>query len=355
MSKPKTPPNLTSLLNLLPTERFLLPAEMVSRKRKSIAHIRQLFYLHEFARRANPDGTFIKTVDGQTRNYSPGWDRLEKRYGKMTVYRRTEELQELGLLTWTRNNRQERRVYTIPPEVITEALRYQIQQTKKKSEVSDSKISKTSEVSGSESLRYQSHTSEVSTTQSLRYQSGNPEVSTKIPNPGVGVPGLQPGREPGEEKPAAPALSISEKPAGMEAAEPATKATKAQVETVMILAQKRNQFACFSKTSNRELAEAIEALDPAPTEEELRDYVADRIDLSKGDDFDLKRAGSLLAANLKSSITAKRRLKQEAKNPVLALTAKEQAFQKQQDEACQRELEAIERKIAEEAVFVRDI
>jgi hypothetical protein len=91
----------------LPIERFHLPDDSrwqwqgVARSRLSV--------LEYMAGRANPDGTFVRE-DGDC---SPNAQTLQERFGERTFYRRFNELRDLGLLSWTRHNRQLKRTYRI--------------------------------------------------------------------------------------------------------------------------------------------------------------------------------------------------------------------------------------------------
>jgi hypothetical protein len=58
--------------------------------------------------RANPDGTFING-----RDYSPSLKTLLKHVNKAAYYRLTQDLQDLGLLSWTRQNHYTQRSYVI--------------------------------------------------------------------------------------------------------------------------------------------------------------------------------------------------------------------------------------------------
>jgi hypothetical protein len=90
----------------MPIERFRLPAD--GRKWKQLAASRASF-LESLASRANPDGTFLR---GEV-NYSPSEIRLARRTSPRSVYRITDALRELGLLTWERRNNYSRRIYVI--------------------------------------------------------------------------------------------------------------------------------------------------------------------------------------------------------------------------------------------------
>jgi hypothetical protein len=90
----------------MPIERFRLPAD--GRKWKQLAASRASF-LESLASRANPDGTFLR---GEV-NYSPSEIRLARRTSPRSVYRITDALRQLGLLTWERRNNYSRRIYTV--------------------------------------------------------------------------------------------------------------------------------------------------------------------------------------------------------------------------------------------------
>jgi len=106
MSKPKH--RCLHAVRELPLERFRLATD--GRSWKFIAS-RRYDFLCNLAGRANPDGTFIGK-DGT--NYSPSEIRLSRHTSEATMYRRTDELNELGLLSWTREkNHAGRRIYVI--------------------------------------------------------------------------------------------------------------------------------------------------------------------------------------------------------------------------------------------------
>jgi hypothetical protein len=90
----------------LPLERFRLPSD--GRKWKQAARSRSGLLLR-LASYANGDGTFVR--EGQ--NYSPSFETLRKHIAENSFFRLTNALQELGLLSWTRENHYERRVYLI--------------------------------------------------------------------------------------------------------------------------------------------------------------------------------------------------------------------------------------------------
>jgi hypothetical protein len=96
----------SQLVRNIPLERFCLPAD--GRKWKQAARSRSDLLLR-LASYANGDGTF--TRDGK--NYSPSFQTMEKHVAKKSFYRITNALRDLSLLSWTRAEHYERRIYTI--------------------------------------------------------------------------------------------------------------------------------------------------------------------------------------------------------------------------------------------------
>ena len=90
----------------IPLERFRLPND--GRKWKQAARSRKAF-LHHLSGNANADGTFVRNGI----NFSPSLLTLLKDFAKASYFRMTDALQEIGLLSWTREKHHERRVYTI--------------------------------------------------------------------------------------------------------------------------------------------------------------------------------------------------------------------------------------------------
>jgi hypothetical protein len=92
----------------LPLEAFRLPTD--GRKWKQAARTRKNVLLH-LASYANPDGTFIGS---HGRNFSPSHETLLEDFSKGGIHYATTALRELGLLSWTREDRHYgRRVYAI--------------------------------------------------------------------------------------------------------------------------------------------------------------------------------------------------------------------------------------------------
>jgi hypothetical protein len=94
-------------VRVLPLERFHLPDDSRHQWR-GVARSR-LAALEYMAGRANPDGTFIR---GE-RDLSPNAQTLQERFGERSFYRRFNELRDLGVLSWSRPNRQLKRTYRI--------------------------------------------------------------------------------------------------------------------------------------------------------------------------------------------------------------------------------------------------
>lgn len=87
----------------LPIELFIHPAHGGRQWR---SHARKLWnLLCELASYANPDGTFGV--------FSPSIETLVKHHSERSVYRLLDELRDLGLLEWTRENHYVRRTYRI--------------------------------------------------------------------------------------------------------------------------------------------------------------------------------------------------------------------------------------------------
>jgi hypothetical protein len=100
----------------LSLESFRLPTD--GRKWKQAARSRSAL-LCRIASYANPDGTFIGQC-GQ--NWSPSLRTLLKHISQKSYYRLTDDLQRLGLLSWTRERHHERRAYTIHlPEQVSDS------------------------------------------------------------------------------------------------------------------------------------------------------------------------------------------------------------------------------------------
>ncbi len=91
----------------LPLEAFRLPTD--GRKWKQSARSRCGLLLR-LSVKANPDGTFIGP-HGQ--NFSPSFERLSKHVSRGSYTRLTNDLRELGLLSWIREKHYDRRAYTI--------------------------------------------------------------------------------------------------------------------------------------------------------------------------------------------------------------------------------------------------
>jgi hypothetical protein len=90
-----------------PLEAFRLAGD--GRKWKQSARTRKAVLLH-LSSYANPDGTFMGS---HGRNFSPSHETLLDDFSKGGIHHATTALRELGLLSWTRKNHYERRVYTI--------------------------------------------------------------------------------------------------------------------------------------------------------------------------------------------------------------------------------------------------
>jgi hypothetical protein len=94
-------------------ERFRLPDD--GRKWLYVAQLRYQILLH-LASTSKADGSFIGTdpKTGKPKDYSPGEKLLYRRFpSRASFYRRTNELRDLGLLSWTRLNHQSQRSYRI--------------------------------------------------------------------------------------------------------------------------------------------------------------------------------------------------------------------------------------------------
>jgi hypothetical protein len=110
-SQVKKSPSLTVTIRRLPLERFKVPND--TRKWRAAARTRRALLL-ELASYANEDGTFTRTLpSGVERNYSPSAETLEKSWARRTLYRREDDLRDLGLLCWTRLDHYSRRRYRI--------------------------------------------------------------------------------------------------------------------------------------------------------------------------------------------------------------------------------------------------
>jgi hypothetical protein len=92
----------------LPLEAFRLPDD--GRKWKQLARSRSSLLL-KISTFANGDGTF-QSQNGET-NYSPSAKRLLRHYARDTLYRLSNDLRTLGLLSWHRENHYGRRFYEI--------------------------------------------------------------------------------------------------------------------------------------------------------------------------------------------------------------------------------------------------
>jgi hypothetical protein len=91
----------------IPLEAFRLPKD--GRKWKQSARSRCNLLLR-ISVKANPDGTFIGS---RGQNFSPSFERLSKHVSRGSYTYLTNDLRDLGLLSWTRENHYARRVYTI--------------------------------------------------------------------------------------------------------------------------------------------------------------------------------------------------------------------------------------------------
>jgi hypothetical protein len=92
----------------LPLTRFV--HVMDGRKWESVASRRYDFFI-QFAGKANADGTFV----ADDKNFSPSERRVTRHHSRRFFYRYTKDLNELGLLTWSRAEKHYgRRVYEIP-------------------------------------------------------------------------------------------------------------------------------------------------------------------------------------------------------------------------------------------------
>lgn len=143
MRKPKEIPDKDKLreqVAALPLEVFRHPKN--GRKWRSQARQRQAI-LWRMAKTGNPDGTFTKVVDGKLVNYSPSEKRLCRHFERSSLYRRQNEMRDIHLLDWTREN-YERRVYvmTLPTEKqVQDSLEKQVSDsnpTPTENQVSDS-------------------------------------------------------------------------------------------------------------------------------------------------------------------------------------------------------------------------
>jgi hypothetical protein len=93
----------------LPLERFRLQSD--GRKWKQAARSRSNLLL-KLATYANPDGTFES--EDRKKNFSPSTKKLQQHYAKRTLYRLSNDLSRLGLLSWEREkNHYGRRTYRI--------------------------------------------------------------------------------------------------------------------------------------------------------------------------------------------------------------------------------------------------
>jgi 5S rRNA maturation endonuclease (ribonuclease M5) len=95
------------IIRKIPLDQFRLPSD--TRQWKQCARSRQnlLAYLATFA---NGDGSFIGE---RGVNYSPSEKTIIQRFDRATYYRRSEDLCDLGWLSWTRENHYGRRLFTI--------------------------------------------------------------------------------------------------------------------------------------------------------------------------------------------------------------------------------------------------
>src|SRR5271156_2959719 len=59
-------------------------------------------FLRDLSGKANADGTFTGIKNGKAVNYSPSWERLCEQRTRQTVWRLSDDLRDLGLLTWER-------------------------------------------------------------------------------------------------------------------------------------------------------------------------------------------------------------------------------------------------------------
>jgi hypothetical protein len=95
----------------LPIESYKHPED--GQKWKQPAKNRRAL-LVELATYANPDGTFLRQIGNEVRNYSPSIERLQKAgYARASLYRMMDSLYDLGLLTWDRKRHYDRREYSI--------------------------------------------------------------------------------------------------------------------------------------------------------------------------------------------------------------------------------------------------
>jgi hypothetical protein len=93
----------------IPLDNFRLPTD--GRKWHQSARSRYSLLL-KISTYANPDGTF-QSKDGKT-NFSPSAKTLQRHIAKKTLYRLTNDLRELGFLSWKREQEHYgRRTYTV--------------------------------------------------------------------------------------------------------------------------------------------------------------------------------------------------------------------------------------------------
>jgi len=92
-------------------EDFVLPGDGRTWKHRADG---RWSFLRDLAARANADGTFTGIKNGRAVNYSPSWERLAEQRSRRKVWQFSEDLRELGLLSWEREKRHSgRRFYTI--------------------------------------------------------------------------------------------------------------------------------------------------------------------------------------------------------------------------------------------------
>jgi hypothetical protein len=117
-----TVPKTTSVLNpcLLAVRRMNLDRFRVGDSRKWKVLARNLSALLEFlASFANDDGTFMRNGI----NYSPGQERMMKKFSFSDTWVEAllKFLRDLGYLSWTRENKHDRCLYTINMEAVSDA------------------------------------------------------------------------------------------------------------------------------------------------------------------------------------------------------------------------------------------
>jgi hypothetical protein len=274
----------------IPLERYRLPED--GRKWKQAARHRSdvLFRLSSYA---NPDGTFMRNGV----NYSPRFKKLEKHIASNSFFRITDALRATGLLSWTRDNHYDCRVYVI--HLVETPTTFNSKQ------VSDSETTPTTFKPEQIPHSQKTHTTLDDNTQNhIPHSPNHIPHSQKTPT----TIGYDPSSVPSFKKPRErePSTDQNQKSNPSPSLSPAA-GFKTHVEKIVCRAKTLSKGrASFCKTAKQDLLVALQELNTW-TPAEMDDAIEAKLTHCHTDDpTSYVIFGSSFAADLVATITAKR-------------------------------------------------